>query len=70
VKLLSNFAKQIGMLPETMENVVAHVIVDELPSQIIIHLFNNQNLDLTVSTHFGAICPKWRASSEIGAKSF
>jgi hypothetical protein len=51
-----------------------NVVVDELPSKLTIHtcliidIWTRQRR--RTSTRFGAIRPKWWASSEIGAKSF
>ena len=52
-----------------------NVVVDELPNQITIYNCLTIELD-GVDAHqrsfmrFGAICPNWWTSSEIGAKSF
>jgi hypothetical protein len=52
-----------------------NVVVDELPSQLIVYTCLTIDIELDgVDAHqcgfmrFGAICPKWRASSEIGTK--
>jgi hypothetical protein len=52
-----------------------NVVADELRSQITVYTCLTIGLD-GVDAHqrgfmrFGAICPKWHASSEIGTKSF
>jgi hypothetical protein len=54
-----------------------NVVANELPSHIIVHTCLTIDIGLDgMNAHqhsfmrFGAICPKWQASSEIGTKSF
>jgi hypothetical protein len=51
-----------------------NVVADELPSQITVYICLTIDIwtrrHRHTSTQFGAIRPKWWASSEIGAKSF
>ena len=75
---LSNFAKRTDW--NVAENDVNVVVVDELISQITV--YSCLTIDIWTRMHgvdkhqhdccmrFGAIHPKWRASSEIGVKSF
>ena len=67
-------------LRQTHWNVVrnnVNVVVDELTSQMIVYTclililgLNNVDAHQRGFMHFGAICPNWHVSNEIGAKTF